>query len=121
MRAHLFIDAELRPALEASKQRIRREIQGLERDYVLGVSKADLCNHLIDKYSAEAPIIRRDEIYALDPTEADVDVSHDRRRSAFHGPAIIKGTRITYVVPFDGEGELFNRPRSVHHSPPRPC
>jgi hypothetical protein len=108
MREYLFAKGELRQALETSKQRIRKEIQGLPRDYVLGVSEADLCSHLVDKYTAEAPSIRRDEIAALEPVELDVDVSGDPRRAAFHGPAIIRGTRITFIVPFDGKGEFFD-------------
>ena len=58
----------------------------------------------------------------LDQREARVDVSQDQMRNIFDRskPFYMKGTEITFFVPYDGDGNLFRfRPNSFTLNPPR--
>jgi len=101
---------------------LRKEIESYEKDHILKVSEEDLCQHLVSKYALEAPKIHEEKMYVHDSTDIDVDVSRDPRGSIFEraGPGYIKGTRVTIVIPFEGDGDLFQyRPSTSEYTPPR--
>lgn len=107
--------------LESIKSEIKNEIECLEKDYLLNVSEEDLVKHLIEKYSPVPPSIREDEIHVLEPSEVDIDVSGDPMRAIFdrNRPFYIKGTSVTMVIPFDGDGILFQyQPSTYTNAPP---
>ncbi len=105
----LFSQGSLPDLLEQRRQELRREIDGLDRNYLLNVSETQLADTLVAKYSVEPPTLRRDEIAIAAERETDIDVSHDPLRVSFDrsGPVYVKGTEVTVAVPFDGSESLF--------------
>jgi len=107
---HLFsTKGDLRDYLEYKKSEIKKEIYGLDEDYILNVSEEDLIKVLVEKYTLAPPMLKNNEKYLLEPKEIDIDVSQDPHRAIFDRsrPFYIKGTLITVVIPFEGDAELF--------------
>jgi len=118
----LFREKNLRDFLEFSKQMINEEIYKFNEDYILNVNEQDFINAIVDKYTLTPPIIKEDLVYTLGSEEVDVDVSHDPLRDVIDKsrPFYIKGTSITIVVPFDGNGDLFYyKPSNFTLNPPK--
>jgi len=93
----------------------------MDRDYLLNVSEADLCEHLVSEYRLIPPVLKRDEICVSEHREVDVDISQDFSRAIFDrsGPLYIKGTSVTIAIPFDGEKDLFYyQPSTFNFNPP---
>jgi len=98
--------------LEIKKSEIKAEIEGLGEEYILNISEEDLVKSLEEKYILNPPIFKKDEIYQLDPEDIDVEVAGKEQR-LLYGRSSIKGTLFTIIIPFKGDGELFNyRPSS---------
>jgi len=66
----LFFDV-----LEHQKTQIQKEVQAINRDYLLNVSESDLCEHIVSKYELEPPVLKKDETYVENTSEVDVDVT----------------------------------------------
>jgi len=108
--------------LEQRKSSLKKELEGMEPNYVLNVSEEDLCRYLISKYSVKDPVLRENEIYVSDQSEVDIDVSSDSMRAILdrNRPFYVKGISVTIAVPFDGHGELFQyKPSTFTFNPPR--
>lgn len=107
-RNFLFNDGELRRFLDSRKRELFQEIQDQDTNYILNVSISDLCDHLNDKYKLDAPVLDEENI-TVDQQEKDIDVSRDPDRAIFdrNRPCYLKGTRVTFFIPFSGDSELF--------------
>jgi hypothetical protein len=105
-RDYLFVEGLLPDFLEAKKSQLKAEIWELDPGYLVRADESELCTDLVDEYRLDAPVINRADIYALEPAEAEVDVTHDMRYAVFRGSATVKGAEVEVVVPFDGEGDL---------------
>lgn len=119
---YLFTKRDLPALIEHVKGKLVEEIQNMDRDYLLSVSEADLCEHLVSKYHLTPPVLRRDEICVSDHREVDVDISQDFRRVILDRSRslYIKGTSVTIAIPFDGEKDLFYfQPSTYDFNPPR--
>jgi hypothetical protein len=105
-----YKNGELRDYLERKKLEIKNEIYRFDEDYILNISEEDLVGSLRKKYVLNPPILKTDEKYQLEPKEIDIDVSQDYGRAIFDrsNPFYVKGTLITIVIPFEGNGELFH-------------
>lgn len=118
---YLFSDGDLWDFLENRKRELLREIQNTNSDYLLNVNLADFYNYLTQKYSLDAPVLDEDGI-TVDQNEINIDVSQypnrfipDRRR-----PHYIRGTQLTYFVPFNGDQVLFKyKPSTFTYAPPQ--
>ncbi|MBW2066928.1 MAG: hypothetical protein JRJ03_18620 [Deltaproteobacteria bacterium] len=98
------------------------EIESYDTDYILNVSIEDLCDYLEEKHIINPLIIRGDNVYIKNQGEVDVDVSYDHRRaiSDRSRPFYLKGTSVTFAIPFEGDRDLlFCQPSSFTLSPPR--
>lgn len=114
MTERLFRDYDLREEMETRRQHIAREIAKLNANYILNANIDELCVYFESKYHYEVPVLNTDEI-TLDQREVDVDVSQDFNRAIFDRdkPFYLKGTAITFLVPFAGDGDLLRcRPSS---------
>lgn len=105
----LFHGRELRSAIENQESKMRSEIEGYEKNYILSVSVEDLCGHLEEKYKINPIVLLKDNIYVKQHGDMDIDVNQDplrdiRDRSR---PFYLKGTSVTFAVPFEGDHELF--------------
>jgi len=118
----LFNKYDLRKVIESQGNKLQEEIDRYDRDYILNVSVDDLCVHLEDKYKIATIVFHKDKIYIKQHGDAQIDVSHDYNRVIFERdkPFFIKGTAVTFSVPFDGDSELFYcQASSFTLSPPR--
>jgi hypothetical protein len=118
----LFHKYDLRKVIESQEEKISSEIEGYDRNYILNVSVEDLCAHLQDKFQISPLTLHQDKIYVKQHGDAQIDVSHDYNRVIFErdGPFYIKGTSVTFSIPFEGDSELFYcRASSFTMNPPR--
>jgi hypothetical protein len=114
MTERLFRDYDLREEMETRRREIASEIDGLNTNYILNANIEELCAYFENKYRYDVPVLNTDQI-TLDQREVDVDVSQDFNRAIFDRsePFYLKGTAITFLVPFVGHGDLLRcRPSS---------
>ena len=117
----LFRHFDLRETLNQLEQTMLNEIRSLSENRTLNSSHEDLCKYFVGKYSVETPEIDEEGITA-DYGDAQINVSGrfeymDRDRSR---PLLITGTRVTFYVPFTGDGQLFHCSASTRSlNPPR--
>jgi hypothetical protein len=118
---YLFTKFKLREVLENHEQEMMREIDAIEGNRLLNTSVEDLCDYFEGKYRIEMPKLKEDQITA-EQQEINVDISQDPSRfirdrsKPFH----IKGTQVTFFVPFEGESDLFQcKPDRYTLNPPR--
>jgi hypothetical protein len=112
----LFNDGTLSSLVMAYPDRLMTEIRALDRNKVLNGSLTDICDAFVAKYRLEVPRLKTDEIYSLDPQDAQIDVSGDRSRYfRGEGPHHVQGTTFSIVVPFDGDPDLFRLQPSSHY------
>jgi len=105
----LFHKYDLRLVIEEQDKRLKDEIEGYDRNYLLNTSTDDLSDHLETKYRIDAVVLHKDKIHIKSSGDADIDVSSDYNRMIFerNKPFYIRGTSITFAVPFEGDKELF--------------
>lgn len=118
----LFHKYDLRKVIEGHEAKLSSEIEGYERNYILNVSAEDLCNHLEDKYKINPLVLYKDKVYIKQHGDAQIDVSRDYDRVIFERdrPFYIKGTAVTFSIPFDGDSELlFCQASTFTYNPPR--
>ncbi|MFX1577999.1 MAG: hypothetical protein ACFFCF_12640, partial [Promethearchaeota archaeon] len=117
---YLFIEGELRVFLEVRKENALAEIEEQDANYILNVNFSDFCKYLFQKYSLE-PIVLDETKISVDQQERDIDVSGDPRRwiTDRSRPFFVKGTKVTYFIPFKGNLELFKyKPSTYTYNPP---
>ena len=121
MTERLFSHHELRGTLGDLEQTMLKEIRTLNEGHALNTSQEELRNYFAQKYSVEIPQIDEGNI-TTDHGDAQIDVS--RRHEYFvrdrNRQYLITGTRVTFYVPFTGDGQLFHCYTSTRSlSPPR--
>ena len=104
----LFNGGQLSEFLEGRRREAIRDVDSLTGDYLLGTNPEDLCNYYFERFSLTTPDLKLDRV-EFDQREVDVDVSGDFNRGIDDRsrPFYIKGTAITFVVPFVGDSVLF--------------
>ncbi len=113
-----YKNGEIYNALQNQKTKLKEEISSLERDYILQVSEQDLCKSLSDKYTIEIPILRDENLHALEPEDAQIDIRgrHDYVVFDNDEPRYVKGTSLTIAIPFEGNEHLFHFMPSAYTS-----
>ncbi len=117
----LFAKYDLGTALEAQEKRAKDAVEGVNGDALLNASPQDLCNDLEEQFRVNLPVLKEESIQ-MDQREAQIDVSQDRERFIVDRsqPFYIKGTEITFFVPFEGDALLFHcQPSNFTLSPPQ--
>ena len=117
----LFHKYDLRKVIEEHEAKFSSVIEGYEKNYILNVSVEDLCDYLVDEYKINPIVLQKDKVYIKQHGDAQIDVSHDYNRVIFErdGPFYIKGTAVTFAVPFGGDSQLFFCQASAFtYSPP---
>ena len=103
-----FGDGDSYSTFTSHRKKLVQEIQSLDNEYVLNVSAVELENHYLDKGRINPLVLYADQYYieAQEPTQ--IDVSHDFRRGVFPGErAIVQGTLLVVVIPFQGDPLLW--------------
>jgi hypothetical protein len=118
MSTRLFAQYDLSAVLNTQTEKVRKEIDACDEDYILNVSENDFVEHLFSKYTIAAPQLG--EPYMLEPKEVDVDVGNDPMYGIRRGHnRCVKGCQVDIRIPFSGERELFFcRPPSFRMSAP---
>src|SRR5882724_6502900 len=97
----LFDGSQLSEFLEGRRREAIKDVDSLMGEYLLTTNLEDLCNYYVERYRLTTPELKLDQI-ELEQREVDVDVSGDFNRGIYDRstPFYIKGTAITFVVPF---------------------
>ncbi len=105
----LFHKYDLGKVIEHCKAKLKDEVDGFDRDYILNVSVDDLCDYLEKEYTLSPVILHKDKIYIKEHGETQVDVRYDIDRfiDDKSKPFYVKGTTITFAVPFEGDRNFF--------------
>ncbi len=117
----LFQKYDLHATLDNNLKKARSAVMNLPAE----MFEHEFDDPAIDRLSAEHSLTAvelRDADIAVDVEETRVDVSRDPRRNIFgdRGPIYVPGQRVRYIVPFNGDGGLFQcRPSTFTLSPPR--
>lgn len=117
----LFNDGRMRVFLQQRESRLFSEIESQDEKYILNIDPQEFKKYLIKKYQLTAPTLKEADIY-VDKSEEEVDVSQDRGRVVFdrNRPVYVKGMKVFYHIPFDGNPELFKYQTSTSSfNPPR--
>lgn len=117
---YLFSDELLSGFLSKRRAAMRAEIDGYSSDYVLKVSLENVAEYLADKYRVEI-VVLGESVEIAEHGEKEVDVSGDRMRNIRdrRQPFYVKATFATFVIPFEGEPQLFRcRPSTDSTCPP---
>ncbi|OWY68940.1 hypothetical protein B7486_23880 [cyanobacterium TDX16] len=117
----LFSEYELSAVIDGHGRKLVEAIDTIDGNRLLNTSVEDLCNHFEGEYQINVPQIKLPEI-TVEQDEAEVDVSQDPRRFIRDRsqPFYIRGTSISYHVPFEGDSFLFMcRPSHATLSSPR--
>lgn len=118
---YLFSSRDLRELLDSRVSALRQEIEQLDQNRLLNTSPTDLASYLVEKYSLQAPSLRREDWSATEQ-ETQVDVRHDPNRwiTDRSRPCYVPGQRIEVEVPIEGEVELmYARASTFSSGPPR--
>lgn len=116
----LFSEYDLSRVLDNQREKLKQAVEKLGRDEILGVSETDLVQHLVSEFEVTVPTLHREAMYA-EERETKIDVSGDPGRDVRGGRSVyLPGTEVTIVVPFSGDGALFQcRPNQYRPSHPR--
>jgi hypothetical protein len=110
----LFSNVSILDVLPDQLRQVKKKVQELKADYILNASEEDLVAALTDEFTLDVPVINEEGTH-VDHAEQQIDVSRDPMRfiTDRNQPFYIPGTRITIIVPFTGDGNLFGvRPQS---------
>ena len=115
----LFCRSDLGAVLARQTQVLYGEVDSLPEDQVLKTSPEDLCDYFVEKYRIDVPEIYESEI-KVDYGDAQVDVSRRFEYVVFDrsSPTFVRGTRITFYVPFSGDSQLFQCRASTFSTAP---
>lgn len=117
----LFCDGELRRVIEEHRKRLKSEVDGFDKDYLLNTSVDELADYLADKYRFDVPELDEEGKYVANHGETDIDVSHERSRFIRDRsqPFYIKGGFVEVAVPFEGDPDIFKyKPSTYSIMPP---
>jgi hypothetical protein len=105
----LFHKYDLGEVIEHRKAKLNEEVDGFDRNYILNASVDDLCDYLESEYRLSPVLLQKDKIYIKEHGETEVDVRYDVNRFIRDKskPIYVKGTTITFAIPFEGEKIFF--------------
>lgn len=104
----LFDKLDWHSFVEGNRKSLSDEIGNIDGNRILNTSEEDLAKYFSEKYFFDVPIINEAEI-SVEQNEVDIDVSRDPNRFFFDrsSPFYVKGTMITFYIPFTGEALFF--------------
>jgi len=117
----LFYKISIFDVLQHQLESLRSDVAQLASEEIDGLPEDELIRNLAAKYKMETPVLE-DEKAHISYREVDIDVSGDPMRMIWDRsrPFYIKGTEITFTIPFKGDPNLFQvRPETFNTNPPR--
>jgi hypothetical protein len=113
---HLLFEKDLLKLRDEYKLLMEKEIRGFSNDYILSADIGEVCDFLAYKFGFDIPVLN-DKSDALPLEEVTVPVRETHRGDG-RGLAHYNGTKIEYVMPFTGNGFLFNYRTSIQNHRP---
>ena len=108
MKIDPFRDGDTHATFRNLIDKITKEIQSLENDYVLKASQSELEDYYSERVTIRPLILHTDRYYIENQSGTKIDVSHDFRRAVFPGErAIVQGTRLDIAIPYEGDAVLW--------------
>ena len=108
MKFYPFRDGDTFATFRNIIEKVTKEVQSLENDYVLKASQAELEDYYIEKALIRPLILHADQYYIESQAGTKIDVSHDFRRAVFPGErAMVQGTRLDIAIPYEGDPILW--------------
>lgn len=107
----LFRDDRLSAYLTQRKRDLNNEVDSFEAEYILNTPEKELIECVVNRYSLKTPILNEKGKYAEEPEEIYVSVKSEWLDEP---AAARKGLRIRIIIPFDGDGILFNLQPSTY-------
>jgi hypothetical protein len=117
----LFYKVGVFDVLQQQQEALKNDVGQLTSAQVESVPEEELVRDLAAKYKLETPVLEDDKAH-ISYREVNIDVSQDPMRMIWDRsrPFHIKGTEITFTVPFKGDPNLFHvRPSTFDMNPPR--
>ena len=124
MREHshlLFYGNDLSAVLRANLESAKSDVDQIPETQFIHSSDSDIVEHVYSKREV-IPLELHEDQKEMETQETQVDVRHDFNRAVFDKsrPCMIAGLRITVIVPFSGDANLWRcRPSTYTLNPPR--
>jgi hypothetical protein len=105
----LFNKVSILDVLPHQERQIKEKVASLASNLILNASEEDLIASIKDEYTLDMPELDESDIH-IDYGEEKIDVSQDPMRAFMDRsqPFYIAGTRVTFIVPFSGDANLFD-------------
>jgi hypothetical protein len=117
----LFYGNNLSDVLRANLESAKNDVDQISENQFIQLSDSDIIEHVYSRREV-IPIEIHEDQKEMDTQETQVDVRHDFNRAIFDKsrPCMIAGIRITVVVPFSGDANLWRcQPSIFTLNPPR--
>jgi hypothetical protein len=101
---------------ERHKANLEREVRYWDSDEFLATPDREITDYLTATHSVACPVLRQDEATVTEPEPVDM---HARSPMPAYGqlPYSVPGSKRTFVIPYDGDEEVFyRRPGSIRHT-----
>ena len=91
----------------SQRNRLKEEIDSLDKVQLLNTPIDALCSHLVSNHRMDIPVLNRDEI-EVDPRNTKIDVSGDPGYTVSdQTQTFVTGTTFEIIVPFMGDRDAF--------------
>lgn len=108
MKIHPFNQGDSFATFRNLVEKVKQEILALDNEYVLKASQTELEDYYIAQVTIQPLVLHAEQYYIEDQASTQIDVSHDFRRAVFPGErAIVQGTRVDIVIPYEGDSQLW--------------
>lgn len=115
MRIDPFHDGNAQTTFQNLREKIVREIEGHDNDYVLKASPTELEEYFLSKVTVTPLSLDATAHYIESQDGTQIDVTGDFRRGTFGpGPHYVKGTVLGIAVPYAGDPQLWRLRASPH-------
>ena len=115
----LFSKYDLWTNIENWKEETKKFVSSLPPQEIIGVDQELLIQEIVENRCEQEISLDESRIECLEPTEVKIDVSQNPIYAFFHdsGPHYVKGTSVSFLVPFNGDHRFFEvRRRLQRHS-----
>ena len=116
----LFNESDVFDLVRRGEEQLRADIERYDQNKLLNASIEDLVRYFAER-AAFSPIMLNEDKIAVDQSETTLP----RRQAGdnwdpFEDNRVVSASAFTYVIPFDGDGELFRyKPNTFTLNPPR--
>lgn len=108
MKIYPFKDGDTFATFKNIMEKVTKEIQSLENDYILKASQTELENYYTEKVLIQPLVLHTDQHYIENQKGTEIDVSNDFRRAVIPGRrAVVQGTRLDIAIPYEGDAVLW--------------